>query len=186
MQLLVNVLGHRTVIVTAEVDATVSSLKEQLQLVTQLPSEEIRLKSGPHYSLSDGATLGDYQLQHGSTVDLLLRLRGGGRKVAYFYDSESNSLHFLLFFFFSLHLRSFTSKTLDYFFLMFAFIAQGDMGHFYYGPGHPMKPHRIKLAHHLILSYGLYRKMEVYRPHRAVVKFLFIYMNIYFKIVLSF
>jgi acetoin utilization deacetylase AcuC-like enzyme len=70
---------------------------------------------------------------------------------------------------------------------MFAFIAQGDMGHFYYGPGHPMKPHRIKLAHHLILSYGLYRKMEVYRPHRAVVaKFLFVYMHIYFKIVLSF
>lgn len=25
-----------------------------------------------------------------------------------------------------------------------------------------MKPHRLKLAHHLILSYGLYRKMEVY------------------------
>lgn len=45
----------------------------------------------------------------------------------------------------------------------------GDMGHYYYGPGHPMKPHRLKLAHHLILTYGLYRKMEVYRPHRAEV-----------------
>ena len=44
------------------------------------------------------------------------------------------------------------------------------MGHYYYGPGHPMKPHRLKLAHHLILTYGLYRKMEVYRPHRAEVK----------------
>jgi len=30
----------------------------------------------------------------------------------------------------------------------------GDMGHYYYGPGHPMKPHRLKLAHHLILTYG--------------------------------
>jgi histone deacetylase 1/2 len=30
-----------------------------------------------------------------------------------------------------------------------------------------MKPHRLKLAHHLILSYGLYQKMEVYRPHLA-------------------
>jgi len=42
-----------------------------------------------------------------------------------------------------------------------------DVGHFYYGPSHPMKPHRIKLTHHLILSYGLYRKMECYRPHPA-------------------
>lgn len=25
-----------------------------------------------------------------------------------------------------------------------------------------MKPHRLKLAHHLVLGYGLYRKMEVY------------------------
>lgn len=38
----------------------------------------------------------------------------------------------------------------------------GDVGHYYYGPGHPMKPHRLKLAHHLVLGYGLYRKMEVY------------------------
>ena len=30
-----------------------------------------------------------------------------------------------------------------------------------------MKPFRMKLAHHLILSYGLYRKMECYRPHLA-------------------
>jgi len=42
-----------------------------------------------------------------------------------------------------------------------------DVGHFYYGPGHPMKPHRLKLTHHLILSTGLYRKLDVYRPHLA-------------------
>eukprot|EP00559_Dactyliosolen_fragilissimus_P002426 CAMPEP_0184862994 /NCGR_PEP_ID=MMETSP0580-20130426/8191_1 /TAXON_ID=1118495 /ORGANISM="Dactyliosolen fragilissimus" /LENGTH=447 /DNA_ID=CAMNT_0027361023 /DNA_START=59 /DNA_END=1402 /DNA_ORIENTATION=+ len=42
-----------------------------------------------------------------------------------------------------------------------------EVGHFYYGPSHPMKPHRLKLAHHLILSYGLYKKMECYRPHPA-------------------
>jgi hypothetical protein len=28
--------------------------------------------------------------------------------------------------------------------------------------GHPMKPHRIRMTHNLILNYGLYRKMEVY------------------------
>ncbi|CAM9609059.1 unnamed protein product, partial [Choristocarpus tenellus] len=48
-----------------------------------------------------------------------------------------------------------------------AYFYQGDIGHYYYGPGHPMKPHRLKLAHHLLLSYGLYRKMEIYRPHLA-------------------
>eukprot|EP01039_Chlorochromonas_danica_P004578 gene4579-5018_t len=42
-----------------------------------------------------------------------------------------------------------------------------DVGLFYYGPGHPMKPHRMRMAHHLILAYGLYRKMDVYRPRRA-------------------
>lgn len=42
-----------------------------------------------------------------------------------------------------------------------------EVGHFYYGPSHPMKPHRLKLAHHLVLSYGLYKEMECYRPHPA-------------------
>lgn len=43
----------------------------------------------------------------------------------------------------------------------------GDIGNYYYGQGHPMKPHRIRMAHNLILNYGLYRKMEIYRPHKA-------------------
>jgi histone deacetylase 1/2 len=42
-----------------------------------------------------------------------------------------------------------------------------DIGNYYYGQGHPMKPHRIRMAHNLILNYGLYRKMEIYRPHKA-------------------
>ncbi|CAM9107494.1 unnamed protein product, partial [Scytosiphon promiscuus] len=48
-----------------------------------------------------------------------------------------------------------------------SYFYQGDIGHYYYGPGHPMKPHRLKLAHHLLLSYNLYREMDVYRPHLA-------------------
>ncbi|CAF3008009.1 unnamed protein product [Rotaria sp. Silwood2] len=31
-----------------------------------------------------------------------------------------------------------------------------------------MKPHRIHMIHNLILNYGLYRKMEVYRPYKAI------------------
>lgn len=42
-----------------------------------------------------------------------------------------------------------------------------DIGNYYYGQGHPMKPHRIRMTHNLILNYGLYRKMEIYRPHKA-------------------
>lgn len=42
-----------------------------------------------------------------------------------------------------------------------------DIGNYYYGQGHPMKPHRIRMAHNLLLSYGLYRKMEIYRPAPA-------------------
>ncbi|THD23498.1 Histone deacetylase [Fasciola hepatica] len=43
----------------------------------------------------------------------------------------------------------------------------GDIGNYYYGQGHPMKPHRIRMTHNLLLNYGLYRKMEVYRPSKA-------------------
>ena len=41
------------------------------------------------------------------------------------------------------------------------------IGNYYYGQGHPMKPHRIRMAHNLLLNYGLYRKMEIYRPSSA-------------------
>ncbi|TFJ83727.1 hypothetical protein NSK_004831 [Nannochloropsis salina CCMP1776] len=51
-----------------------------------------------------------------------------------------------------------------------SYFYHGDVGHYYYGPGHPMKPHRLKLTHHLVLGYGLYRKMEVYRPHIATTQ----------------
>ena len=37
-----------------------------------------------------------------------------------------------------------------------------ETGSYYYGPGHPMKPQRIKMTHNLILNYGLYKKMEVF------------------------
>ena len=42
------------------------------------------------------------------------------------------------------------------------FIFIGDVGNYYYGQGHPMKPHRIRMTHNLLLNYGLYRKMEIY------------------------
>ncbi len=38
----------------------------------------------------------------------------------------------------------------------------GDIGSFYYGAGHPMTPHRLRMTHNLLLSYGIYKKMEIY------------------------
>lgn len=48
-----------------------------------------------------------------------------------------------------------------------AYFYDPDMGQFYYGQGHPMKPHRVRMAHSLILHYGLYSQMDVFRPARA-------------------
>lgn len=38
----------------------------------------------------------------------------------------------------------------------------GDVGSVYFGPNHPMKPHRLCMTHHLVLSYELHQKMEIY------------------------
>ncbi|KAI9314392.1 hypothetical protein BX666DRAFT_1966195 [Dichotomocladium elegans] len=42
-----------------------------------------------------------------------------------------------------------------------------NVGNYHYGPGHPMKPHRIRMCHGLVMNYGLYKKMEIYRAKPA-------------------
>lgn len=42
-----------------------------------------------------------------------------------------------------------------------------EVGNYYYGQGHPMKPHRIRMTHALLLNYGLLQKMQVFRPNPA-------------------
>jgi acetoin utilization deacetylase AcuC-like enzyme len=39
-----------------------------------------------------------------------------------------------------------------------------EIGNFYYGMSHPMKPHRMRMAHTLVTNYGLYKHMQVIRP----------------------
>lgn len=51
--------------------------------------------------------------------------------------------------------------------LQVAYFYDPDVGGFYYGPGHPMKPHRVRMAHALVLRYGLHNKMDCYRPRPA-------------------
>ena len=48
-----------------------------------------------------------------------------------------------------------------------AYFYDPDVGKYYYGPGHPMKPHRLSLTHSLVLSYDLFQHMEIYRPLKA-------------------
>lgn len=48
-----------------------------------------------------------------------------------------------------------------------AYFYNPDVGNFHYGPGHPMKPHRLSVTHSLVLNYGLHKKMQIYRPYRA-------------------
>ena len=45
-----------------------------------------------------------------------------------------------------------------------------DVGNFFYAPNHPMKPHRIRMAHNLILSYNLFPKLQIFRPKKATAE----------------
>ena len=48
-----------------------------------------------------------------------------------------------------------------------AYFYDSDVGNYAYNSGHPMKPHRIRMAHSLIMNYGLYKKLEIYRAKPA-------------------
>lgn len=51
-----------------------------------------------------------------------------------------------------------------------AYYYDQDVGNFSYGYGHPMKPHRMRMAHSLISSYNLHSYMTILRPRRATSK----------------
>jgi hypothetical protein len=44
---------------------------------------------------------------------------------------------------------------------------EGMISHGLFFKAHPMKPHRIRMAHNLILNYGLYEQLQVFRPRLA-------------------
>lgn len=48
-----------------------------------------------------------------------------------------------------------------------AYFYDSDVGNYAYNAGHPMKPHRIRMAHSLIMNYGLYKWLEIYRAKPA-------------------
>ena len=48
-----------------------------------------------------------------------------------------------------------------------AYFYDSDVGNYAYNAGHPMKPHRIRMAHSLIMNYNLYKHLEIYRAKPA-------------------
>ncbi|KAJ9636248.1 histone deacetylase [Coniosporium apollinis] len=50
-----------------------------------------------------------------------------------------------------------------------AYFYDSDVGNYAYVAGHPMKPHRIRMAHSIVMNYGLYTKMEIYRAKPATM-----------------
>lgn len=54
-----------------------------------------------------------------------------------------------------------------------AYFYDSDVGNYAYVAGHPMKPHRIRMAHSLIMNYGLYKKMEIYVSFWPKVSIMF-------------
>ena len=45
-----------------------------------------------------------------------------------------------------------------------SYFYDSEIGNFHYGFGHPMKPHRVRMTHDLIVTYGLYKHCDVFRP----------------------
>ena len=43
-----------------------------------------------------------------------------------------------------------------------AYFYDSDIGNYAYVTGHPMKPHRIRMAHSLVMNYDIYKHMEIY------------------------
>jgi hypothetical protein len=51
--------------------------------------------------------------------------------------------------------------------LQVSYFYDASLGDFYYGPTHPMKPHRVRMAHDLIVRYDLYKHLQVRSTARA-------------------
>ena len=52
-----------------------------------------------------------------------------------------------------------------------AYFYDSDIGNYAYVTGHPMKPHRIRLAHSLVMNYNVYKYLEVYVSRRLPIAY---------------